>query len=678
MNGRRSISPGVWIAGVIVLLVFLVYRDTLAYPFLMDDFTAILSHPGIMGGQGIGMGSRGLTEWTFRLNAVLLGSDPASFRLVNVCIHLINTLLVFDILRMVFRRKAVGIGGGQEGLLAAGWIALAWGLHPLHTGCVIYICQRFESLMGLFFLLAVCSYLHGLSGTRSRLFFDLSLVAGLLGMATKEVMAVAPFVIVMLDWVIGERLSGRPFRSRIRMHVAWGLLIAAGLCLWFSAWGNALDRGGYASPVHTVWEYARTQFGVIAHYIRLSVLPYPQVFDYVWPVENRWWMILLQGSGVGLLVAISAYGVVKRLPVALLGVWFFGILAPTSSVLVVQDPAFEHRLYLPLAAVLVGLWCLGGRLHRRVVARAGRMVLAGTAVAYLVLLGGLTVRRGMDYESAIRLWGDTVDKRPENGRARINLALAYYQTGDYQQALFQAWTILGSGAPNEHFSTYVHARAHELAGNAWLAQDHALMAVQHYRLSLAMRPVPDVRLSLATALVQSEQYDKARREIRVVLREDPSLAAGWALNGYLAMMDGDFQPAYRWYRRSIRLDGQFLPAQADLAMFLASVPDDSLLDPDRALALCDRLNRMLQEPSVRLLDIQGMAWASKGDFEQAIQFAERALALRATRGMDPDPELNVRLDRYREGIPYRFKRTRGNPGMSFSVPGISATVPYRP
>jgi hypothetical protein len=39
----------------------------------------------------------------------------------------------------------------------------------------------------------------------------------------------------------------------------------------------------------------------------------------------------------------------------ILGAWFFVILAPTSSVVpIVGSPMAEHRMYLPLAAVVAG------------------------------------------------------------------------------------------------------------------------------------------------------------------------------------------------------------------------------------------------------------------------------------------------------------------------------------
>ena len=58
------------------------------------------------------------------------------------------------------------------------------------------------------------------------------------------------------------------------------------------------------------------------------------------------------------LVALTVVGIVRRHPAAFLGAWFFLILAPSSSVLpIVTEVAAEHRMYLPLAAVIAG----GGR-----------------------------------------------------------------------------------------------------------------------------------------------------------------------------------------------------------------------------------------------------------------------------------------------------------------------------
>jgi len=79
--------------------------------------------------------------------------------------------------------------------------------------------------------------------------------------------------------------------------------------------------------------------------------------------------ILLPGVLVAALLALTIWALIKWREWGFLGVWFFVILAPTSSFVPIQDAAFEHRMYLPLAAVatgvVVGGWVAGQWLVRR-------------------------------------------------------------------------------------------------------------------------------------------------------------------------------------------------------------------------------------------------------------------------------------------------------------------------
>jgi len=61
-----------------------------------------------------------------------------------------------------------------------------------------------------------------------------------------------------------------------------------------------------------------------------------------------------QGLLIVCLVAISLWGTVRRYWWGFLGLWFFVILAPTSSFLpLATEVGAERRLYLPLIAVVL-------------------------------------------------------------------------------------------------------------------------------------------------------------------------------------------------------------------------------------------------------------------------------------------------------------------------------------
>src|SRR5262249_30385694 len=143
--------------------------------------------------------------------------------------------------------------------------------------------------------------------------------------------------------------------------------------------------------------------------------------------------------------------------IGFLGAWFFMILAPTSSVIPVATQTIaEHRMYLPLAAVLTTVVTLASMAGRslagwetaswtasRAVFRRGLPVVEGCLVVGVSLgFGILTFVRNQDYQSAVSILEDTVAKAPGNIRARNNLGLALIKNNqqsegiaEYQKAL---------------------------------------------------------------------------------------------------------------------------------------------------------------------------------------------------------------------------------------------------
>ena len=98
---------------------------------------------------------------------------------------------------------------------------------------------------------------------------------------------------------------------------------------------------------------------MILHYLRLSAWPIGQCFDYDWPVARGAGQILPPLVAVLGLLAATAWAVFRYPPAAFLAGVFFLFLAPTSSILPIRDLMVEHRMYLPLAAVIC-LVVLGG------------------------------------------------------------------------------------------------------------------------------------------------------------------------------------------------------------------------------------------------------------------------------------------------------------------------------
>src|SRR3989338_4160890 len=182
-----------WFAFFLIGAGLIVYLNSFTGSFLFEDRRHILlsvlnplevhRHKTLL---EIFTGSRPVLNLTFAFNHVLGVLDSWGYHFVNLMIHLLAGLTLFEILRRTLLTERLKARYGEKAAGLAFSIALLWLLHPLQTQSVTYIIQRGESLMGLFYLLTLYAVIRNWKG-RAILF-------SFLGMASKEVMVTAPLV----------------------------------------------------------------------------------------------------------------------------------------------------------------------------------------------------------------------------------------------------------------------------------------------------------------------------------------------------------------------------------------------------------------------------------------------------------------------------------------------------
>ena len=430
-------------AGLIVVAGVAAFANSFWGPFIYDDLDSILGNPSIRQlwplSQPLSppcdtrtVTSRPLLNLSLAVNYCLGGECVWGYHATNLAIHLVNGLLLLGILWRTFQLPTWKGRYGEAGWGLALAIALLWTIHPLQTESVTYIVQRAESLAGLFYLLVLYCVIRGVQSRHSVGWYIVAVGACWLGVGVKEVMATAPVVVLLYDRTFVED----SFRKILRQR--WGLYVGL-----FGSWGllvGLLARTGVSVLKDEVgsigmWAYARSQPGIILHYLRLSLWPDRLCLCYEWPVADTLGAILPGMLVVGLLLATTIWGLRKWRGWGFLGAWFFLILAPTSSIMPLPQLAFEHRMYLPLAAVLtavvVGGSIVGEGLVRRgwLPGRAG--VVGGVCLVALaaVVLGLLTFRRNEAYRTELSIWEDTVEKVPDNACAHGDLGNALVQDG---------------------------------------------------------------------------------------------------------------------------------------------------------------------------------------------------------------------------------------------------------
>lgn len=270
----------------------------------------------------------------------------AGYHAVNLFIHLASVLVLFELVRRILLLPRFDAEGASAWV--AGAIALLWGVHPLTTQAVTYIVQRAESLTALFYLLTLlCVLLGAMASKRAIVWYVCAFVACALGMLTKGVMITAPLAALLFDrCFLSDRWSAT-LRQRWALHLSlWAstaLLFITGVAN-VAMGGSQGSRVGFNYQGHTWFEYLFTQPGVILHYLRLVIWPDPLVLDYGWPIVDPIWAGVLPGLLVLALLAATLWLAFRHPAIGFAPLLFFIVLAPTSSVLPISDPAFEHRI----------------------------------------------------------------------------------------------------------------------------------------------------------------------------------------------------------------------------------------------------------------------------------------------------------------------------------------------
>ncbi len=504
-------SPGspfarvdLWCAAAIAAAGVLVYLNSFAGVFIYDDLREIVESRRIRDLAGV-WGNRPLVALSLALNFRFGGLDPWGYHLVNLVVHVLAGLTLFGVVRRTLRLERFGERLRRGASWYALTVGLVWTVHPLQTESVTYVIQRAESMMGLFYLLTIYCLIRGSGASRPWPWYAAGIAACLLGMASKPVMVTAPLVAILYDRVFLSGSLAEVFRRRWGVYAGlcgtWLLLVVTGTlgAIVASDPGRPVTAGfGYdgATPL----AYALTQPGVLLHYAWLVVWPHPLCLDYDWPIARSFSAVAGPGLIIVVVLAASVWSFRRRSWLGFLGVSFFVILAPTSSIVPFAHAAFEHRMYLPLAALIaslvIGADALLARWYGRLAVSpvVAWRVNAGFVLAVVATLGVLTMQRNRDYHSAYRMWADVMVHRPLNPRPYTEIANIVFEQGQTEPAieLYQHAIRLD---PGDHL-------AHDNLAAVFLQVGSTAEAIEHARAAVTLRPDNHrARCTLANALI---------------------------------------------------------------------------------------------------------------------------------------------------------------------------------
>jgi hypothetical protein len=555
--------------------------------------------------------------------------NPVGQHLLNAAIHLAATLVLYGLVRrsLLVPRFRTRYVTRAERLAFA--VALLWAVHPLQIQSVTYIIHRGESLAGLFYLLILYALVRGNASRHRGWWYTLAVVGLVLGCGTKEILVTAPVATILYDRVFLTKSFRRMVRRRWIFYLIFLLTWAAYMAYNLSRAVGVESGIGFGMENVTPKTYLFTQAGVIVYYLRLSVWPSGTAIDYQsWPWTRTLGETMPEGAIVAGLLVMTGVLLWRRPAAGFVAAWFFIVLAPTSSVLPIIDAVFEHRMYLPLASVVVLVVFVGDAL----LGRWRPVALAAAAVA----LGALTHQRNELYESRERVWRSAVERMPNNGRGLANLAQGLLMKDRPAEAVAVLERALALSAV-EPTALENMAVAHEQLGDFVAAEGY------YQRLHAAYpkdgkwpRLIGDRRLALG-------RWADAEAAYRTSIARDPSPAEPWY--GLAAALNEQGRDSTNERTEATARNAEWPTVVLDMAR--ATVVDERhrrFAAACRAALVWAKVGVAGRErPSAKERDTLALCYAVTGDFQTAAEQVRRAF------GDGPDAKwTGVLRDRLRD------------------------------
>jgi Tfp pilus assembly protein PilF len=569
------------------VLVFLSYANTLSTPFHHDDIFAIKENRII---RDLGLffspfeatayqehfeyptfRMRYITYLTFALNYRFHGLQVTGYHLVNIIIHITNSVLVYLLILLTYKTPFLRDSMPKNTGILALCAALLFASHPLATHAVTFTWQRCASLAALFYLLSLTFYARwrlrvsfeaGGPGRKRFLYsYLLSVLCSVIAMKTKELAITLPFIIVLYEVMFFEGTLKKKILPALPFFASM-LIVPIGFIgfdtTMDSLFGNVdTEMRQYTVAGVSRWEYLFTQFRVIITYLRLLFFPVNQNFLYDYPIYGSFFHLQVIASFI-ILSAILLFGVflfsrhrrsaphTRLISFGIL--WFFVTLSVESSVIPIIEVAVEYRMYLPSAgafmAIGASMGAISERLGKRV--RGGAILLAVAWVTVVVTLFGATHERNRVYRDRVILLEDTLRKSPLKTLVNYNLGLEYDEKGLLQKARERYLRTIELDPS--------HYKARNNLGTVYFKMGRYSHAVEKFASILEVRP-EDVtaHINLGRTYLELGKPDAALEHLKAAVVLNPYYPRAHSVLGNIYLSKGAPREAEKHFKTSLKL-----------------------------------------------------------------------------------------------------------------------------
>ncbi len=557
-----------------------------------------------------------LTWLSHMLDCELFGLNPKGHHLTSLLFHLVNSLLLFLILKQM-----------TGAVWRSGFVAALFALHPLHVESVAWVAERKDVLSTLFWMLTLWAYLGYVKRPKGKRYL-LTLLLFALGLMAKPMLVTLPFVLLLLDfWPLERFRLGRSGNSNTAIsqpsiHAneprtqVFRLLVEKIPLFALAALSSVVTfivqkSGGAVGTLETYPFQIRLANALISYvrYIIQMIWPHNLAVFYPHPGQS---LPMWQATGAGLLLLIISAAVVRaghRYPYLPVGwLWYVGTLVPVIGLVQVGAQAMADRYtYVPLIGLFIMIaWGVSDLVGSR---RYGKPALALAATSLLVTSMVLTSLQVKHWKNSLTLFNHALQVTENNSQIHNNLGNVLSEKGKLQAAIShytsalkinpnygEARINLGVALANQgklkeaikHYSeaarlTPNSPELHNNLGVALFREGHIAAAIDHYLAAVQLKPdYAEAHNNLGNALAQQEKLVEAEVHYSKALMIRADYPEAHNNLGVALALQGRLDEAIAHFSEAVRLEPNYVQARANLELALQE-SGRSIADPVHSL-----------------------------------------------------------------------------------------------
>ncbi|MGD0209444.1 MAG: tetratricopeptide repeat protein [Desulfomonilia bacterium] len=582
---------------LIIVSILLVYAQVGSHDFInFDDQLYVTDNPIVKAGitwNGITWAFsfsdrtywHPLTWFSHMVDCELFGLNPGKHHLVNVFLHIINSILLFLVFMMM-----------TGTLWRSAFVAFLFALHPINVDSVAWIAERKNLLSTLFCMLTIMAYIY-YSRRPSFYKYILILFVFMLGLLSKPMLISIPFVLLLLDFWPLKRIN---FDSLLtREHISIGvsnerraqrtqalkliiekipLLILSLVIICTSIISFQHHSDVISSNLISIKLRMANALVSYVTYIGKLIWPRNLTIYYPFPAGLPLWEVV--GASVFLCVATILAGLyAKKFPYLIVGwLWYLGTLVPVSGLIQVGLwPAMAERwVYIPA----IGLFMLVAWLIPDLVSefRFKNLALSTLAIMVICILMILTWKQTGYWKNDFTLFSHALQVNERN-------SVAYSNLGDY---------YISINKPGE--------------------------AIEYYDKSVEINPYdPLVQNNFAIALLKEGRYEESIKYFKKAILSyprDPQLYSG--LGSAFAHQNRNTE-AIEYFSKSLDIDPSNAEVHFDLAYILSEERrfDEAIINFKKVLSI--------NSSHVGALFGLSAAYSKKKDYNAAMTLLKKIL-----------------------------------------------------